>query len=42
MPRRKLVALLLDASVWTSSTSSQEQSRPIVEITFEGALALAR
>lgn len=42
MFRRRLIGLLLGASLWTSSAAAQEQPQPIVEITYERALALAR
>lgn len=42
MIRRRLVRLLLGASLWTSSAGAQEQPRPIVEVSHERALGLAR
>ncbi len=42
MHRRRLFSLLLSASLWTSSAAAQEQPQPIVEITYERALVLAR
>lgn len=42
MFRRRLIGLLLGASLWISSAVAQEQPQPIVEITYERALALAR
>ncbi len=42
MFRRRLIGLLLGASLWTSSAGAQEQRRPIIEITYERALSLAR
>lgn len=42
MFRRRLIGLLLGASLWTSSAAAQEQPQPIVEITYQRALALAR
>lgn len=42
MFRRRLIGLLLGVSLWTQSARAQEQAQPIVEITYERALALAR
>jgi cobalt-zinc-cadmium efflux system outer membrane protein len=42
MFRRRLIGLLLGASLWTSSAHAQEQRSPIIEITYERALSLAR
>lgn len=42
MYRKRLIGLLLGVSLWISSADAQEQPRPIVEITYESALALAR
>lgn len=42
MFRRRLIGLLLGASLWTSSAGAQGQRPPIVEITYERALSLAR
>ncbi|MBK8481690.1 MAG: TolC family protein [Proteobacteria bacterium] len=42
MSCRRLIGLLLGASLWTSSAGAQEQPQPIVEITYASALALAR
>lgn len=42
MFRRRFRGLLLGAFLWTSSAGAEEQPQPIVEITYERALALAR
>lgn len=42
MFRRRLIGLLLGVSLWTQSARAQEQAPPIVEITYERALVLAR
>lgn len=42
MFRRRLIGLLLGVSLWTSSAAAQEQPLPIVEMTYERALLLAR
>lgn len=42
MFRGRLIGLLLGASLWTWSAAAQEQGQPVVEVTYERALALAR
>lgn len=42
MFRRRLIGLLLGALLWTSSAAAQERPQPIVDVTYERALALAR
>ena len=42
MYRRRLIGLLLGASLWTSSAAAREQRQPIVEVTYERAPSLAR
>ncbi|MCP4678221.1 MAG: TolC family protein [Deltaproteobacteria bacterium] len=42
MYRRRLIRLLFGASLWTLSAAAQEQRAPIIEITYDRALALAR
>lgn len=42
MDRTRLIGLLLGVSLWTSSAAAQEQRPPILEISYDRALALAR
>jgi len=42
MFRKRLIGFLLGAALWTTSASAQEQHRPILEVTYGQALALAR
>lgn len=42
MFRGRLTGLLLGALCWTSSAGAQERRLPVIEITFERALSLAR
>ncbi|MCX4242580.1 TolC family protein [Paraliomyxa miuraensis] len=42
MDRTRLIGLLLAASLWTTSAAAQERPPSIVELTYDGALALAR
>lgn len=42
MLRTSLIGLLLGASLWTSSASAAKQNPPVIEITYQRALALAR
>jgi cobalt-zinc-cadmium efflux system outer membrane protein len=42
MKRRRLVGLLLGLLLWPIAAAGQEQRSPVVELTYERALALAR
>lgn len=42
MDRKRLTGLLLGASLWTSSAAAQQQRPPVVELTYERALSIAR
>jgi cobalt-zinc-cadmium efflux system outer membrane protein len=42
MHRKRLIGLVLGATLWTSVAAAQQPRRPIVEITYDEALALAR